>query len=73
MSKKYLSKPIDRRRLLLSATATVAGLASLLSAQAQVVPVGPPRPVKQPAPQSLAKPVRLALIEALSGPLWQCR
>ena len=84
MSNESLSCPLDRRRLLQLATASaaVAGLCSLLSAQAQaqVGQVAQPHPVTQPvsqkdrqkvsqrAGQTQPEPIHLALIEGLSGP-----
>jgi branched-chain amino acid transport system substrate-binding protein len=64
MSKKSLSRRLDRRHLLrgaaATATAALAGLGSLLPALAQAKAA----PVTQTRPE----PIRLALIEGLSGP-----
>ena len=59
MPKNPPPRPLDRRRLLRRAAAAtaLAGLGSLLAAQAQL------KPVTQPS-----EPIRLALIEGLSGP-----
>ena len=59
MPKNPPPRPLDRRRLLRRAAAAtaLAGLGSLLAAQAQL------KPVTQPS-----ELIRLALIEGLSGP-----